>query len=319
MNEVISFWNALEEKSIESTNSSCSWFSSSLESTSDSVSWSIENRGGLAKLVGIMMVPSQFIGPDKETSQKRISQVCQMRHQDGFMVKQINTKGLNGVICYPPGWKAEDKSRCVLYHNPNGATVAQFFENGRLSWTPGEVLKLKKCPIILYDYEGTGLNKNSTKPTYQTIQNDGRKFLAAALKDHDHVDVVGSSLGGGVATASLEQHLKETPKDAERVTLTNHDSFTTTARVVLPNSHSTADSLGTVVGGQLNAEAPMKDLIKRGVKVTVLCHKNDPVIPEGARMAEVVEKMAKQENVILVTSPHYGHANLSSDMIRKLS
>lgn len=59
----------------------------------------------------------------------------------------------------------------------------------------------------------------------------------------------------------------------------------------------------------------MKNLIDRGVKVTVLCHTKDPVIPFGARMGDFVRTLPKKANATVFTSPHDGHANLSSDMI----
>lgn len=60
---------------------------------------------------------------------------------------------------------------------------------------------------------------------------------------------------------------------------------------------------------------PMKNLIDRGVKITVLCHTKDPVIPFGARMGDFVQTLPKKTNATVFTSPHYGHVNLSSDMI----
>ena len=128
----------------------------------------------------------------------------------------------------------------------------------------------------------------------------------------------GSSLGGGVATISLERHLSKVPEDSKRVSITNHDSFTTTPRVVFPSAPNFADVAGWVVGGNLDAQTPMTSLIERGVKVTVLCHNQNPVIPQGARMAEYATHLKYKPNVSLIYSEKYGHANLSSDMIHQL-
>ena len=327
-----SLWKSLEsssESSESSTSTSSTLFTSSMEASAQSVNWLTVSRGGLAKLVGLAMVPSQFLGPDLESSKLIIQHACQMKHNGECTVETIQlehgTGFLNGVICYPLGWNRNDTSRCVVYHNPNGITVPQFFEDGVLSWTPGEILSLKKCPVILYDYRGTGLNQgeyssssSQFRPTYESIVVDGLTVLDYAFKKFENVDVWGSSLGGGVATASLERHLSKNPNNAKRVSITNHDSFSTTPRVVLPGYPRVANGLGWLLGGNLDAQTPMESLIERGVKVTVLCHQQDPVIPAGARMAEIVSDFKNRENVSLIYSQQYGHANLSYDMLQKL-
>jgi hypothetical protein len=35
-------------------------------------------------------------------------------------------------------------------------------------------------------------------------------------------------------------------------------------------------------------------------------------------MAELIEKLPRSENIRVIYSPYYGHANLSADMIEKL-
>ena len=139
------------------------------------------------------------------------------------------------------------------------------------------------------------------------------------MQHFGEVEVWGSSLGGGVATVSLERYLNNNPLDVRRVSINNHDSFTTTPRVVFPNYPLVADSVGWLVGGNLDAQTPMRSLIERGVKVTVLCHQNDPVIPAGARMGEFASQFRHRDNVSVIYSPEYGHANLSSDMVRQLN
>lgn len=315
--------------SISEGKSQQSLLADSMESSSRSIDWTVENRGGIAKLVGFLMVPSQFLGPKFSECQQIINSACQYSRTHGGLVRQIQIEHkaglLNVVICYPRGWDPDDSSRCVVYHNPNGATVAQFFENNRLSHVAGAILDLRRCPIILYDYQGTGLNENPEeisslkfRPTYESIVEDGLCVLNYALKTFTNVDVWGSSLGGGVATASLERYLAKNPSEAGRVSITNHDSFTTTSRVVLPGSPQVADCLGWMLGGNLDAQTPMESLVKRGVKVTVLCHEKDPVIPPGARMAEFVSQFADEGNLSVINSPKWGHAHLSYDMLADL-
>lgn len=152
--------------------------------------------------------------------------------------------------------------------------------------------------------------------TYESIVVDGQAALEYTLNKFHKVEVMGSSLGGGVATASLDRYLTKTPLDTNRITqLVNHDSFTNTPRVIFPNNPLIADFLGDVVGANLDAMTPMKNLINRGVKVSVFYHTKDPIIPVGARMGDFIQTLPKKGNVTVFASHQYSHANLSSDMV----
>jgi len=318
--------DAQEEKSA-TQNGFYQWMGQYFESSVQAVHSFVVNRGGLAYLTGLMIVPSQF-GLNVLESKNTIQEAIQQGKRNQIQIKPFNLElengdTIGGVIYYPPNWKPADHSRCLLYHNPNGITVAGYFENGKLSWAPKKFVQLEKCPLILYDYRGTGLSKDNLcassipfKPTYESVVVDGMNVLQYALKTFKHVDTYGSSLGGGVATVSLQRHLAK-HDDFLRVTLLNHDSFTNTARVVLPNTHWLADSLGYVVGGTIHAEKSMKDLINRRIPITILAHLKDPVIPQGARMVESIEPL-NARNVTIIKSNEYGHANLSDDMFAQL-
>ena len=318
----------IEHKDAVMEESSSSSFSSSIQSSVKTVNWIIENRGGFAWLTGLVMVPSQFLGPKAARSKQIIAEVAK---SDDFKIQRFSLPiegsdtSVDGIIYCPRGWDQSDLSRCVLYHNPNGITVSGYFEDGRLSWTPAEIVKLVKCPIIMYDYRGTGLSSENTcmtslafRPTYETVAVDGETVLQHALEHFQSVAVMGSSLGGGVATVSLERHLKANPDAVKRVSLTNHDSFSTTPKVVMPEWPRVANWAGWALGGLLDAETSMKSLVERGIPITVLCHDRDPVIPRGARMAEFIETLPHRRNISVIHSPEYGHANLSRDMVREL-
>ncbi|MCI0382444.1 MAG: hypothetical protein L0207_05290 [Chlamydiae bacterium] len=300
-----------------------SFYASSVE-TSQKINWIIKNRGGLAFLTGLVMVPSQFLGPNAEKSSEIVEQAKSFNRLENFSISVDSGTSLSGVIYYPGNWTTTDKTRCILYHNPNGITVSGYFEEGPISWAPADIANLEKCPIILYDYRGTGLSSNNTsssfssfRPTYETIVVDGEVALKYALKSFNFVKVIGSSLGGGVATVSLERHLTKKPGDSLFVSLVNHDSFSTTPKVISPN-FPFIDKIGWVFGGLLDAQTSMQKLIQKNISITILCHKNDPVIPQGARMAEYVETLPKGQNIEVIYSSYYGHANLSKDMIDKL-
>lgn len=299
----------------------------SIEQTSEKVNWIAENRFGFATLTGLLMVPSQFLG----TKAQRSGQIIERAALNaGFKIERFDlpiddNTSLHGVIYYPENWNQADETQCVLYHNPNAITVAGYFGGKSLNWTPAEILKLAKCPLVMYDYRGTGLSSENGscssmqfRPTYESIVVDGEAALRFALKRFDMVKIVGSSLGGGVATISLDRHLRKNPDDWIKVRLYNHDSFTNTARVVMPNWPKIADWTGWALGGYLDAAAPMKNLILKGIPVTVLCHRKDPVIPKGARMAEFVATLPKSRNVSVIESPLKEHATLSEDMARRL-
>jgi len=329
---LLSFWHSLKVSTSEgnslqtSLDATVTSFENSYQQSAKTVNWMIENRGGLAKIAGLAIIPAQYIANDHISSNKIINRLLSIGMRNGDIEKisiPMGDNSIEGIICYPKNWKKEDNSRCIVYHNPNGVATAGFFEDGNLSWTPGEIFKTKNCPIILYDYRGVGLNQDVTTnsslkfhATYESIITDGQAALKFALTKFDKVEVIGSSLGGGVATVSLDRHLTKNPLDKNRIIqLINHDSFTTTPRVIFPNNPRIADFLGYVVGANLDAMNPIKNLIARGVKVTVLCHTKDPIIPFGARMGDFVQTLPKKANATVFASPQYGHANLSSDMV----
>lgn len=141
-----------------SSASSSPFVSSSLDSSIRSIQWILHERGGLAKVVGMAMVPSQFLGPDVVTSQLMVNATINSL-PSGLVqaIERIEITGEQGekiqaLIIIPQGADST-RSRCVVYNNPNGCTVPQFLENGLDSYsTPAQVLKLAKCPMIMYDY-----------------------------------------------------------------------------------------------------------------------------------------------------------------------
>lgn len=288
-----------------------------LDFTVNKVKWFIENRGGLAYLIGKLLVPSQFICPKADESNKIVDHAIQnsiCKIERFSLPVQGSGSSVTGIIYTPKDWDPSDHSRAVLYHNPNGVTVSQYLLENELCWTPEKILALENCPIILYDYRGTGLSSEAGSSTYESIVVDGETVLQHAFKNFQNVKVAGSSLGGGVATVSLERHLKAHPEDAARASLINHDSFSTTPKVVLPAIPIFADWAGWVLGGLLDAETSMKNLVARKIPITVLCHLQDRIIPRGARMAEYIEGLQDKENVRVIYSQRFEHAALTQDM-----
>jgi len=333
------FWdnlsNDFSRSTSESIHSSSSFLSSSIESSPNSieasaasVNWMIINRGGLAQIAGLIMVPSQFLGDDISTSNEIVDNAIERSKLYGYIIERFTCpegNEIEGIICYPKNWDRSNKSMCIFYSNPNGITIPGYFNDDKLSYTPADLLELYQCPIILYDYRGTGLSQKATslsslkfRPTYDSIVKDGLSVMKYAFYRFENIDVWGSSLGGGVSTIALNSYLKANPKDSNRVKLFNHDSFSTTPRVVFPNTPKIANFVGLILGGMLDAQTSMKSLIEQGIDITVLYHDQDPVIPKGARMSEFVDSLPAHANVSTIYSPEYGHANLSYDMKRVL-
>ena len=312
-------WNYLNETNLSSVSSSQEKSVSVLNSSASCVDWIIKNRGGLAKIAGMVMVPSQFDGTGFECN----------KTVEGLVQKNPNIKRLNfigkdvrGIIIYPENYDHENKQKCVVYNNPNACTISRFFDSYGLykGAPPYKILQLRKCPIIMFDYRGTGLSpcyetSMQFRPTYHSIVEDGQVALEYAMKEFDNVEMWGTSLGGGVATIATERYLEKNPRDVQRLSLTNHDSFTTTGKVVLPGFWS---KIVGVVFGDLNAEAPMKKLIDRKVKIIVLCHQGDYIIPLRARMAELPELKCKS-NVTIIRSHEVAHGPLTFDMVKDLN
>ncbi len=291
------------------------------------VSWLTENHFGASKLVGKLLVPSQLDHLcSSSDATNMVNQLCgkndsgePFKAADGTTFELVpftykNTE-LNAVICYPPNWDKtkEGNNRCVVFNNPNGMLMTQFIyldgaKVGQLKTTmlPGHLQKDRKCPVIFYDYKGTGINKTpgAPWPTNKTIVKDGTTVLKFALSHYQNVEVAGTSLGGGVATASLENVISnDIDFDSSRVKLISHDSFSTTPRVILPSMPKIADTIGWLLGGFVNAERSMKKLLDRKIPVTVMHNLDDKVIGAGARMVDVVRSHASDEGVLIVENP----------------
>jgi hypothetical protein len=298
------------------------------------IHWLIENRGGLSFLTSCYLVPSHHLCPSARKSEKIINEASRSEQftieRFELPVEECGTI-LKGVIYYPKDWNPDDRSHCILYNNSNGSTLSYYFMKGDLGWTPGEFFKLIRCPIIMYDYSGTGLSsENQTasifkfRPTYRSIVKDGITALRFALERFKTTTIIGTSLGGAVATAALAELLKvQNPPDSPyftrgRVQFISLDSFTATSSVMLPNWPIISSWVYWVLGGYVDAVAPMKIIIDQGIPITVLCHLNDPTIPAGARMADLIETLPHAQNVSVIYSQEAIHAYLTHDMQQRL-
>ena len=110
---------------------STSLFSRAIDTVTDIIRWPIENRLGVAKLFGTLVVPAQFTRTNLPSLQL-LAEACNQKNQKSGHRVQLDlaiygdTK-LMVAVCYPPNWPNGDTSRCVLYHNPNRITIASYF------------------------------------------------------------------------------------------------------------------------------------------------------------------------------------------------
>lgn len=306
----------------------------SIDSTAKAARWVWDKHAGLARVTGFAVVPSQFIGPGLEESTEIIDEAVERSAANRLpSIEKVSfpDSELKGIVIYPPGYDRTDMSKAVLYNNPNGMVVARFFTGRELHlYTPPYQFMLRyNCPVIMYDYRGTGLSSGleedcgssiiARRPDAGTVVEDGIVALRTAASRYQKVLTIGSSLGGGVATAALESYISGTPVESQslakdRFSLINHDSFRTTGSVVAPWP---IDKVASLFGAQIDAETAMRSLVERQVKILVLCHDQDPVIPERARIA-LMDGLAEAPTVSIVRSDDYGHANLDATMLEAM-
>ena len=312
--------------------------------------WMIENRLGLSKLVGCRLVSAQYRylyfakAHFPATSQAIIDSACNATHDDGFRTEKItlshDATTLSGVICYPAGQQSTPSSDLIIFNNMNGTTISNFFDKDRLASTshgltdgeptetPGNIQRILGCPVLLYDYTGTGINKragllrHAPAATGETVIKDAMAVLHTALNQPgiDNITLVGSSLGAGIATVALERYLSNLGEDEairtkKRLTLVNHDSYSTTSRVVIPQFPKFADTLGWLCGAHIDAATPMKRLVEyHKVNTIILSRESDPTIRKGSRMYEMFANAPAQErHLAWHHSKISGHSGLSED------
>jgi hypothetical protein len=273
-----------------------------MSSISSWLQWIVKSRFGLAQVAGLIMVPSQQICPRPASDSENYSQLKK------FCIVKDDYK-LNYYIYYPPNYRVNDNSRCIVYNNPNMVICDNYVYGGKLQYVPKLISELMKCPIIIYDYRGTGLNWHKYfYPTANSIIDDSFQIIKMALKNFQHVTVFGTSLGGGASTVALDQYLQIHPYKARSVQLINHDSFNMTSRVVgLPNL------LAWMVGGQIDVKRSIKNIVEIGVRTIIIGRDDDPVLGHGACLHTSFQNDIS--GIRTHVSPVSGHGELSDDMV----
>jgi pimeloyl-ACP methyl ester carboxylesterase len=278
-----------------------------------------------AKIAGLVAIPAQLFDSSVSTANQVVETALQHLPDSIEKVERIfipveEGRGVQALLIYPTG---AHRSNCIVYNHPNTNTLPYYLSRGFESQLPPFQLMFKrKCPVLLYDYRGTGISRPEIfeganfvnhMPCVNTTSADAYAVLAYALNRFAHIELWGSSFGAGVATVACDAYLSENPEQACRIRLFHHDSFTRIGAVAFPKEFM---GLASFLGTELDAEIPMRRLAARGVKIAILCHTNDPVIRAGARMAEILPSL--RGKVRLIESAHYSHASLTEDMLQQI-
>jgi hypothetical protein len=283
------------------------------------------------KVIGYLILPSQFL----YNHQKLNSQLeaCIFHHVDVFKKIQINENGikLNIIICYPLGWEDQNNNRCSIFCNPNGMLAHNFAlkiaDSLNMKWQRNIISPmLEKGPVILWDYPNTGINCDIDEENVVTedqIINSAEAVIQYANKNYANIDIMGVSLGGGVATVSLERFLtKNQDVDHSKFQVAVFNSFTTIPSVVLPDSFKISSFLGWLVGVGMDSETAVKYLISHNICTIIYNNSNDKVIPARARLASSIESNDQNnENLFVFTelSRRYRHMDFGDNAYKMLS
>jgi hypothetical protein len=343
------------------------WYSrycSLVSKVKSTFNWLREYNFGISKLLAYRLISAQITSipwfgiHSPEVGRKIIDQLCNSTDQNNYHFEKITVPNIEGneyltaVICYPPNWDKTNNSECIVYNNQNGTTISQHITENKLVTTadgdsigtprdtPGNYQAYKKCPIILYDYKGTGINQDTgisrMLPTAdaKTIANNAEDVIRYALSKFKKVHILGSSMGGYAANKGVAQHLENindrytANQVAKQIHIINHDSFSGTSETLIPTFPNFAKSLGCFLGAHADSISPMLQLMKYPLTIDILSHRDDKIIPRGARMIDAFDKIqAVTESDIPTTeyakvnvfeSPNGPHSCLSQDQLKQL-
>ncbi len=222
---------------------------------------------------------------------------------------------LNGVVIPPT--QPLNTRHCIFYSNPNAQTTGEHFDPSGVLYPPtlpAVCAKALQCPLVMYDYRGTGMSNTNPyfSATPETLVEDGTLILESLTKQYDHIYVVGTSLGGAVATASLANVLAKSPALKSKFHLINHDSFSSTHKIFrLFGSQTLSEWIAKSQNVFFDVREAMKKVLAQKVPVLVINHTKDPVIPELAQMSTfILDKCKNPPSVTLFQSPEKAHATM---------
>jgi hypothetical protein len=283
------------------------------------------------KILGYLILPSQSLYNHQKLNSNLDTRLFD--YVDNFKKIQINENGikLNIIICSPSDREDKNNNRCSILCNPNASTAYHFAAEivdppGMKSRPSIASAIFEKGTVILWDYPNTGINCDINEENVvaeDQIINSAEAVIQYANKNYDNVDILGLSLGGGVATVSLERFLtKNKDVDHSKFQVAVFNSFTTIPSVVLPDSFKISSFLGWLVGVGMDSETAVKYLISHNICTIIYNNSNDNVIPARARLASSVESNDQNnENLFVFTelSRRYRHMDFGDNAYKMLS
>lgn len=226
---------------------------------------------------------------------------------EGISIFGNGAKPYDGLIVYPPQFDWSDRTAAVLYHNP-GSGIA-----GRTLYDIEQIAKLRRRPVVCYDYRGMGMNTHNGNllhtPDPLSLQEDAYRALKWTLGRFTHVEVFGASLGGCVGAIGLARLLKERPLAAPRLSFTALDIYSSTSDV-LPEKLAFIASL---FKRDLPTLKAVHAIAESRIPLRLLYHKHDSVLPKTAQVA-TSETLKKYSHIEIHKSRQYEHADLSCDL-----
>jgi hypothetical protein len=303
-------------------------------------------KGTLENIASNLLLPSQKFAYDRKSSKQVLRQYTS--EINNVIVHYVDkSKSLDFIIYYHDKSMMKNVNKCVLFFNPNGAVVADYFSGHEWTRTtksligagfrnfmfmPAFLSQLENCPVIIPDYRGAGLGKRPITVSgiftdYQidfqadawSMQEDAFKMIHTAASMFGSVSIWGSSIGGGASTVGLADFLSSYPDEAFRFQLTNHNSFKSTASVV------TNVALGSYfisgLDANLKADKAMDTIIEMNVPVTVIAHLEDPIIPPSSRMVDHIEEKygdALPSHVTVMTAECDDHMMIAPSIVNRL-
>lgn len=213
----------------------------------------------------------------------------------------------NFIFCHPPSMDDESIKKidaCVIFHNPLGVTVSDYLTNWSLGYAPKKIMELMKCPIILFDYDGIGMNRRETKSKTDKINFFDlaicAKLIYIYINTHfSKIHLWGSGIGANVAVYSLFGYSRTISTfNKKNVTLTLVDGLHSKKKV-----YKTTVELVNI-------------LCNSGVEVTAILRTNDTLLPIKKQLAFVLNREARNIEIIIAGSNVHGH--LCDELIEKL-
>ncbi len=316
---------------IASTSTSTS-SSSPIEHWDSGLGPATTTKSALEIVASKRLLPSQVKCPNRLQSSLQFQHLFRRGEGRVTYVKD-RSNALDFVIYYHDPAHRNSQQKCVLYFNPNAYTAVESISSSLDSLDDEAMIfsniatylaKLENCPVIFFDYRGSGLNNRNADPSEgssstavdfyadaHSLINDGIVMIRQAASMFGSVSIWGTSIGGGISTVSLQHYLKKSPEDTPRFQLTNHNSFSSTAACV--GSSIFYRLVVSSFDAQIDAKGAMRELIQSEIPITIITHLADHVIGTKAQMLRYIRKIYKEAippNVTIYTSPSDEHGDI---------